>query len=742
MTSPIQSLTRPKLSLFKTADPKTPQTQGLTDALPTPQAESDTPTAPQPRASVTQQAETRKGHTQDAASLYRQMGLSALLDPKSKTLTLTGSQNDDQISVTAKGRRSFQVSMNGVTQEFKDVEALRIDGMGGGDFVNVDNSVTIPTKINGGAGEDILYGGGGGGGGDNEIHGDGDADIIRGGPKQNKLFGEDGVDHIETQGTNNAVNGGKGRDIINNQVESLLRIDGTDSDDNIHVYPAGDRAVRVNINGEDTIHEDVERIEIYAGAGDDTVLFDPGVNIPTKIRGAKGNDILKGGDAFNAIYGGVGDDILYGGAKKDQLSGGNGADLIFGRGGADTIFGGKGNDVIDGGRGNDRIFSGSDDDVVNGNEGDDHIQLGSGNDKGFGGADNDKIDGGSGINQIDGGTGKNKIRSTSKDLVTSGKGDSVFAKAAMRSIVKSRFDKWDTSANGKLSEAELDTAMSSSNVNGDQAAALASIKSQVFGGKELPTSVSQSSLEYLGKEGFFDGTLTRAKDKIWNSKNELFSKDGPQLSDIQQGSIGDCAWLSALSSKVHTDPDSIRDMIKDRGDGTFDVKFAGHDTVNVQAPTDAQKGYGVESGKGQWVSVLERGYNKVRAEELGRPADGQIRGKDGVTLAHAIQTQTGHSATSKDFSDLQQTRSLLTDAFANDRIVLAAGGKDEYPGIQSRHAYTVVGFDPATDTVTLRNPWGSGEPTVNADGRDDGVFKLTMQELTKAFGYATYEDPE
>ena len=53
------------------------------------------------------------------------------------------------------------------------------------------------------------------------------------------------------------------------------------------------------------------------------------------------------------------------------------------------------------------------------------------------------------------------------------------------------------------------------------------------------------------------------------------------------------------------------------------------------------------------------------------------------------------------------------------------------------HVYTVLGIDPKTDMVKIRNPWGSGEG--NVKGGVNGIFELPLSEFKNTFSSVAYE---
>lgn len=101
--------------------------------------------------------------------------------------------------------------------------------------------------------------------------------------------------------------------------------------------------------------EDISKVFVVAGPGNDEVRVDSALAIPTLLLGGAGDDILEGGS---------GNDVLDGGDGQDVLLGGDGQDALVGGEGDDQLDGGPGDDDLQGGAGNDQLLPGSGDDSM------------------------------------------------------------------------------------------------------------------------------------------------------------------------------------------------------------------------------------------------------------------------------------------------------------------------------------------------------------------------------------------
>jgi Ca2+-binding RTX toxin-like protein len=228
-------------------------------------------------------------------------------------------------------------------------------------------SLSLPSQILGGTGNDTLTGGSagdtlnGGTGGTNTLTGNAGNDSFTGGTGADTFNGGDGNDTLNSSAGADSMVGGNGDDLFhasssNDGADNLDPGSGTDTAN----YSLRTAALTIDL---DNTADDGE-----SGEGDNVrSAFDV-------IRGGGGGDAITGGSCANTIQGNAGGDTLSGGSGScglavgdpDTLEGGAGNDVLSGGGGEDSLRGGDGIDTLNGDSGNDLLDGGTSADSING----------------------------------------------------------------------------------------------------------------------------------------------------------------------------------------------------------------------------------------------------------------------------------------------------------------------------------------------------------------------------------------
>jgi Ca2+-binding RTX toxin-like protein len=167
-------------------------------------------------------------HCPKIERLERRRLLAAAFDASTNTLTVTGTEAADDISVEAFSS-SARVTANGVTDEFypAQIEHVKIFALGGADHVQFDTSPsssgkTVELTTDLGSGNDTFTATGGavtvnGGAGDDTVTGSYYRDLLNGGDGNDSLNGSWGID---------TVNGNAGTDAgFNDGLDALVSIE-------------------------------------------------------------------------------------------------------------------------------------------------------------------------------------------------------------------------------------------------------------------------------------------------------------------------------------------------------------------------------------------------------------------------------------------------------------------------------------------------------------------------------------
>jgi predicted lipoprotein with Yx(FWY)xxD motif len=330
-------------------------------------------------------------------------------------LTIAGTAASDKITVRLKakdpGTLQIDVGDNGSADfafKRKQIAHMIINGLAGDDLVRIDetNGVftdSIPTRIDGGAGNDTIAGGSG-------------AETLLGGDGNDTIDGNKGNDAAQLGAGDDVFvwDPGDGSDVVEGQDGSdTMRFNGAPAAEQFTLSANGSRFRLFRDVGMVTMDTaGVERVDLNALGGADLVTVDDlsgtdvgSVNVDLAgslggttgdgqvdrvvINGTAGDDAIKiGGDTSGVTVSGLRAQVaIQRQEPTDQLS-------VSGLGGADsidasalaadaialTLNGGAGDDTIAGGQGVENSVGGDGNDTIDGNKGNDVAQMGAGDD--------------------------------------------------------------------------------------------------------------------------------------------------------------------------------------------------------------------------------------------------------------------------------------------------------------------------------------------------------------------------
>ena len=281
--------------------------------------------------------------------------------------------------------------------------------------------------------------------------------------------------------------------------------------------------------------------------------------------------------------------------------------------------------------------------------------------------------------------------------------------------------------NGNAANAQYQGQSLGNLATGSSAAQLTKLIGKWFEGTDHPT-VTSSSYTY---------PTTPAGGTLYSATTGL-----PSHNDEFQGQVGDCYFISALGMIADQNPQAIKNMLIDNGDGTFTVRFytgnydiifnpdgsmsdgfdngtarADYVTVNRYFPVNsagqfayADAGLSYSSTTNSlWIPLLEKAFAEWNETGNRSGAGPNAYGSLTAGWPGTVDAQVlGYNAT--DYMTSAAIKQVIVSALAARKsVTTATQGGDAY-GLYTNHAYGVIGYNSSTDTFALYNPWGFAQP--------------------------------
>jgi Calpain family cysteine protease/Calx-beta domain/Ser-Thr-rich glycosyl-phosphatidyl-inositol-anchored membrane family len=254
-------------------------------------------------------------------------------------------------------------------------------------------------------------------------------------------------------------------------------------------------------------------------------------------------------------------------------------------------------------------------------------------------------------------------------------------------------------------------------VNGD----LANQKYQGAALGNLFAGSSNTQMENLVSKWFL-GTDHPLSSYGYQYFSQPLYANGINPDDVKQGQVGDCYFLATLAAIANEQPNYIQNMFIDNGDNTFTVRFfkngvAEYVTVDRFLPKASWGAAYANASTELWVALAEKAYAQLAESKWSRSST-STNAYDSISggwMSNVIPQVTAMGAVSKSIGSTTKAQ-LIT--LSNSNTLLTAGfvyGTIAADGIVNGHAYTITGYDAATDKFFLRNPWGYSHASVTWD---------------------------
>lgn len=209
---------------------------------------------------------------------------------------------------------------NEVRYLIANVKGLCANMSSGNDRLDL-RSLTLPTTVYGGEGNDTLLGGYG----------------------QDMLFGEGGNDSVRGGANHDTVSGGSGTDTVGGDAGTDIQLEETNAPE-VFVYRNSIKGIGTD-DDEEIFLAGTDKVHIIGGGGNNRIDASKSIR-PVTLEGGNGNDTLIGSNLSDQLLGGAGEDSLNGQYGNDLLNGGTENDMLTGGFGNDTLTGGDGTDIL------------------------------------------------------------------------------------------------------------------------------------------------------------------------------------------------------------------------------------------------------------------------------------------------------------------------------------------------------------------------------------------------------------
>ena len=316
-------------------------------------------------------------------------------------------------------------------------------------------------------------------------------------------------------------------------------------------------------------------------------------------------------------------------------------------------------------------------------------------------------------------------------------------------VVRLNWPRW-SQGNSSVTKLDLIARIASPEYTGEAAAALVALEVYL---RKAP-SVDLATAALLDDQKLLT-VYHKNVLKLRRVQRTLFAHGHPSFELLQQGPPGDCYFFSATGWMAKNRPADIMSAITRLEDGRYRVHFPNGDEATVTPPTDAELAINDSDSTlqdGLWMSVLEKATGTIQARTIRKSADipDPTVAIDiaGVPIASVVQRWSGREVKKYPLgrrAHREQVRNGLIRMTGNKSLATALLLRPPPAKLPYDHVYAIMAFNPATDTVTIWNPWGTDftpdGPSCAANGyeRKKGIFYLSLEEFMSFYSFLAIE---
>jgi hypothetical protein len=186
--------------------------------------------------------------------------------------------------------------------------------------------------------------------------------------------------------------------------------------------------------------------------------------------------------------------------------------------------------------------------------------------------------------------------------------------------------------------------------------------------------------------------------------------NGPSYADIAQGFLNNCGFMASLAETAHRSPSTITNMFVVNGDGTYAVRFyhggvAEYVTVDSYVPGGGNAYARTLNGE-LWAALAEKAYVQI-GEMSWFNRQNNYSSIEFLFVSNVLAHLTGQATVGYTRTFGPNDQATFAAAYSAGKLIcLVTWVTPPSNVVVGSHAYAVVGYDAATQTVTLFNPWG------------------------------------